>query len=181
MKKILLVLVIIVLTELISSNSYAQKNEYKLDSYYSSMHGLPEKISDLFESKDPFTGEVKYSSDVLSEFNNVVFIRYKNKKIKEDYIFLRVYGHTVSVFEKGVFILLDNGTKIVRKNERVDCDVNTGAENGYLYTSFFKLNQQEKNLLKKHKIKIIRLYIYDFELEHNYSEWMLWTSKIIFK
>jgi len=91
MKKILLVLVIIVLTGLISSNSYAQKNDYKPDSFDWRMNGqhpwLPEKISDLFESKDPFTGEVKYSSDVLSEFNNVVFIRYKNKKIKEDYIF----------------------------------------------------------------------------------------------
>jgi hypothetical protein len=73
------------------------------------------------------------------------------------YLGLRTYGSTVNVYEKGVTILFDDGTKWY-KQSKIDVQADN---NGFEYSAFILLNASDLLTFTTKKIKKFRLYIYD--------------------
>ena len=83
------------------------------------------------------------------------------------YLSLNTTGSTLLIGEKGVFIILDDGQKIIKTSEEIDCEFEPEHYYGsgdYEYSAFIRLNSQELDLLKNHSVKKFKLYIFEQEL-----------------
>jgi hypothetical protein len=144
---------------------YDTKYEFKFQ--FNVVGGLifPEEYycNKIEKEKDKFTGAVKYNSPILER---IVF--YKEKGII--YIRIDIPGSTLNVNEKGVLLLLSDGTKISKPNEKISADY----REGYRYSSFFTLNKIEVDRIIKSPITDVRLYIYDAEVfsPQKYSKYL---------
>lgn len=76
------------------------------------------------------------------------------------YLSIRTGGYTASVGEKGVILLLEDGTKLEWPNEVIDCDVNTNGP-GFSYTAFIRLTDEQIDQLAASKVSGAKLYIYE--------------------
>lgn len=102
--------------------------------------------------KDKFSGTVEKRTP--SYLHPVSFSIYKNKL----YISLTTIGHVASVNDKGVYILLENGTKITKINEDIDVDVNDG---NYEYSAFFEVTPNDLKKLLASPITDFKLFVFE--------------------
>lgn len=84
--------------------------------------------------------------------------------IKTYYLSVKVNGGTLNVGEKGAYILLENGKKISKPNEKIDVDYNSRNASDWEYSAFIQLSQEEISLLKSSRITDVKLYIYENEI-----------------
>jgi hypothetical protein len=128
---------------MISSLAYSQNCEK-----------ITKKVDD-FEDKISFR---------FSGLRNVSLSTYIEKGEVTSYLSLHTTGSTLSIGEKGVYILLDDGQKIIKANENIDSEFEPehyyGSDN-YEYSAFISLTKDELDLLTKHSIKKFKLYIYE--------------------
>jgi hypothetical protein len=112
-------------------------------------------------SKDKFEDKISYFSPQTS---GVTVIKVVSKNISKYYLSIEEYGETANVDGKGLYLLFDDGSKIIREN--VDIDVNVGRNGGFLYSAIIELSSDELNLLKSNKLTDNRLYIYDGKVDN---------------
>lgn len=154
----------------VSAVSIAQKEPFSLKE----VKPLPPKsISERIERTiDDFENQIK----INSPSDVVELLKYIEGKKTTYYLSLTTYGNTVSLYQKDVYILFQDGTKW-HKISKIDCDV---SDDTYRYTSWITLSAMDLAILKVKKIKKIRLYIYDTELDEGTSDdFVLFTNEII--
>lgn len=109
-----------------------------------------DKFEDITRYSIPFNPEEIYLLKII--FNNQTKL----------FLDIKVKGNTLNIGEKGVFILLENGEKIIRQNESIDVESYVNRySSGWKYSTIIELNEEEIESLKKFKITDVRLYIYD--------------------
>ncbi|MDA0175910.1 hypothetical protein OOZ35_00220 [Mesoflavibacter profundi] len=113
---------------------------------------------------DKFTGDTTSRSPILDKVSFT-------KSNDDIYLKLTTYGSTANVNKKGVIILLDNGKKIEKPEEKIDVDVD---KYGYRYSAFIRLNNEDIELLSNNEITDYRLYIYDKSISNGnvYKEYL---------
>jgi hypothetical protein len=112
---------------------------------------------DIEENKDKFTNDITFRTP---KSDGISIVRVKKENSVNTYLSIRVHGSTVNVNEKGVILLLENGVKIQKPDEKLDVEV-TSDGSGYTYSAFINLDPNDITLLTQHKITDVRLYIYD--------------------
>jgi hypothetical protein len=118
-------------------------------------------LENYLSDTDSFTGEKTYrGGDGCIRFN-----RYVNKTSSTQYLYISVNGRTLNYGCEGVYILFENGEKIIRSKEKVDTDYSSSS--GWDYTAFFTPTANEIKLLQTQKVTGVKLYIYANE---NFSE-----------
>jgi hypothetical protein len=129
---------------------------------------IPKKdlCSLIIRDVDDFTDEISlrspYSNDNLQMYPMAI-IKTISKTKTTYYLSLLAIGQTVSLFEKGVIILFDDGTKWTKPNE-IDVEA---TENGFEYRAFITLSLADLTTFSTKKIKKYRLYVYDKEVNSN--------------
>ena len=131
---------------------------------------LPESIicSAMERRVDDFTGEITINSPsrTFNNINSLILYKYIKKQKSLYYLSLSTTGATAVVDGKGVDILFTDGTKWTRLSE-VDVNVETG---GYRYSAFITLTPADLITFSTKTIKKFRLYVFDADLNQNYSE-----------
>jgi hypothetical protein len=120
---------------------------------------------------DKFDGKTTITTNMLG---NVAFY----KVIPPDgspttFLVLHATGHTPAVNEKGVIIILSDGTKIVRPNQGIDVEVSEGTSFGsgpYTYRAFFSVTDDELKQMAQSGITDFRLYIFDYKMKKSQIE-----------
>jgi len=126
---------------------------------------------DIERKEDKFTNEVRLNSPSTE---HVSFI--KDKGII--YIYLTSHGKTLNVNQKGIIILLKDGSKIT--NETANIDVKVDGDGWYTYTSMFALSNEDISKISNSYITDYRLFVYDFALDNGilFSEYIKCLSKM---
>lgn len=113
----------------------------------------------LERTEDRFDGKIR----IVTPYKLMNLYRV-HKVIEGDetriYLDIRGGGYTASVGEKGVIVLLEDGTKLEWPDAGVDCDVATGG-GGFQYTAFIRLTDEDIDKLSASKISGAKLYIYE--------------------
>ena len=143
---------------------------YKWNQFYDFPFNILNDEKTFFCSKierkvDEFTGVINLSSPILSKNKISSMIIYKeiNKSKTSYFLCLRTIGSTVNVYETGVIILFDDGTKWT-KPDKIDVDA---GNNGFEYKAFIALTQADLITFSTKQIKKFRLYIYDQDINSN--------------
>lgn len=124
--------------------------------------------SGLERKVDDFTDKITISSPLLSGNRVSPMIIYKtiSKGVSLYYLSLNTSGSTVNVNKTGVNVLFDDGTKWNRQS-KVDVEA---TSDGFEYSSFIKLTQNDLIVFSKKRIKKFRLYIYDEDVNYGEAE-----------
>jgi hypothetical protein len=162
MKKVLLGALL-----LLSTSSFSQNNLVKVE--------LPTLGSYLYK-EDKFNGEKTY----YSSGTKVSIVKITRKGVNNQYISINVYDNHLAS-GSGVYILFDNGQKIIRSKEKVDYDVNSGGNPSFKYSAFFTPTQNEINLFKTRKVVSVKLYIFDTDINTSESDEFQIASKVLLK
>ena len=101
-------------------------------------------------------GTVSISSNIPMSLLGVR--KYVENGQTRTYLTLKSVGYTLNFGEKGVIVLLEDGSKIERPSASIDCD---SATSGWMYSAWITLSDDEIEKLKTTKIAQWRLYIYD--------------------
>ena len=130
-------------------------------------------LLDRYLSKtDKFSSEkTYYGGGTIVSFMKVI-----GKGKSSQYVSVNVNGSTLNYGCYGVYILFENGKKIVRSKEKVDTDYSDGE---WKYKAFFTPTLNEINLLKTQKITTVKLYVYDADVDDSESNTILKDAKII--
>lgn len=129
-------------------------------------------LEDYLHSTDKFTGEKTYYTPYSKNINAFRIIGSSGTR---QYFSLKVYGATLNYECKGVYILFENGEKIIRPEEKID----TKYDNGYRYSAFFVPTEKEIELFKNSKITDVKLYIYDSVINNQDATKFLEAAKVI--
>jgi hypothetical protein len=112
--------------------------------------------NNITKSIDKFENSETYNSP----YSPITFFKIiKSQQEKSYFMMIKTEGTTASVLKKNVIILFEDGSKITRPEVKVDVEV--GGSKSYIYSSTFKLTENEVKKLVKDKITDVRLYIYD--------------------
>lgn len=129
---------------LISSICFAQNVDEKL-------------CSKIEVTIDKFSGDTTYTSPYKPGYMDIIhFVKVNGTT----YMSLKAYGSTLNVGQKGVIILLADGTKIEKPDEKIDADVNSST-GGWDYSAFVRLDESDIEKMTKSSVTDFRLYIYD--------------------
>lgn len=113
---------------------------------------------------DDFTDEKRirtpYNGDV-----SITKIISNNQEIV--YLSLNASGSTINVGEKGVIILMEDGSKLNFPDEKIDSKV---GKYGYDYSAFIRIDDETLSKLTNVPIDKWRLYIYDKDLGETEAE-----------
>lgn len=139
--------------------------------------GVP-TLNDYLNNVDKFTGEKTYYSDLLAP---VGFSKHVNKNTNYQYVYVKAYGYALSYDNAGVYILFDDGQKIVRSKEKVRVGVNYGGGPDWEYTSSFVPTQNEINLLKTRKIVTVKVDIYSLDVDATKADEIQVAAKVMLK
>jgi hypothetical protein len=129
-------------------------------------------LNDYLSSTDKFSGEKTY----YGGGKTVSFMKVIGKGTSTQYVSVDVNGSTLNYGCYGVYILFENGKKIIRSNEKVETDY---SNDGWRYKAFFRPTLNEITLLKTQKITTVKLYIYDEDVNESESNTILEDAKII--
>lgn len=144
---------------------YNPKNEFKFVFNVEGGVVFPDGYwcNDIKIEKDKFTNVVTKRSPLLER------IAYSKEKGIID-ISINIPGSTVNFDGKGVILLLSDGTKISKPNQKISVDY----RDGYRYSAYFQLNKIEIDRIIKNPITDVKLYIYDAEIFNpkKYSEYL---------
>ncbi len=147
---------------LISTLSFSQNDSIKVKT-----------MDDYLYKEDKFNGQKQYYSPTYT----ISIAKFVDKKRYTQYISINVNGSTLNYGCYGVYILLENGKKIIRSKEKVDTDYSSGS--GWTYKAFFEPTANEIKLLKTYKVKAVKLYIYDADIEDTESSDFLEAAKVM--
>lgn len=88
---------------------------------------------------------------------------------ENDTYYLRLYSRgSISVVDgKGIYILFEDGSKLIFKNEDIDVDVD---ENGFLYSGFVRLDLDQVKKISEIKIMDFKLYIFERHVPSDVSK-----------
>lgn len=112
--------------------------------------------SRISRSVDPMDGTVKISTPI----GGLIGIRkFVENGESVTYLALTANGYTLNVGGTGVTVLLSDGTKIERPDQKIDCDPGYGS--GWTYSAWIRLSEEEIESLSNSTISRFRLYIYD--------------------
>ncbi len=128
-------------------------------------------LNDYLSDEDKFTGDKTYYSPTIT----VSIAKFVKRKSSNQYIFIDVPGSTLNYGCYGVYILFENGKKIVRPNEKVE----TNYSSGWSYRAFFTPTANEINLLKSYKVVAVKLYIYDTDVDSKEADDLLEAAKVM--
>ena len=92
------------------------------------------------------------------------------------YVSVNVNGSTLNYGCYGVYVLFENGKKIIRSKETVETKYNGS---GWGYRAFFTPTLNEITLLKTQRISAVKLYIYNADVNEEESTTILKDAKII--
>lgn len=135
------------------SNSIGYKEVSLNEIYFYIKTGTPKTLEDYLTNTDPFNGEKTYRGDDYP----VRFTKIKSNKSFTQYVHLTVNGETLNYGCEGVYVLFENGEKIIRSKEKVDTDYSNG---NWCYSAFFTPTANEIKLFKTQKVIAVKLYIY---------------------
>lgn len=105
---------------------------------------------DKFENKETFYTPAE---------KGVSFVKVVENGVTIIYLSIHVYGNTLNVGEKGLYILFDDGSKYV--NAEVKIDVKTSNGSGYDYSAFIRLTPDDLKNFSTKNMTDKRAYIYD--------------------
>ena len=145
---------------LISTLSFSQNDSIKVKT-----------LNDYLYNEDKFNGQKEYYSTT----GTISIAKFVSKYRTSQYISINVQGSTLNYGCYGVYILFENGKKIVRSKEKVDTDYS----DGWSYRAFFEPTAAEISLLKTYKVVAVKLYIYDTEINSIESEEFLEAAKVM--
>lgn len=135
---------------------------FLLLSFYSFTQEPNEKYcKKILTDIDKFEGDTTYRSPHKTGFIDPLYYIKSNGLIM---MYINVPGSTVNIGEKGVIILLKDGTKIEKPNVSIDCEANVSGAPGFVYSALFVLSPKEIESLSKSPVSSVRLYIYDSDL-----------------
>lgn len=105
---------------------------------------------------DKFENDSTYTLD-FADWLRVLKVKKSGKVV----YFMRLSneGFSPQYGKTGVTILLSDGSKIEKPNQKIDCTFRAGSV--YDFSAFFVLNENDLQLLSKHRMTDWRLYIYD--------------------
>ena len=112
----------------------------------------------ITRSVDEMTDEIKLNTPYGSDFS---IYKYITSESTEYYLSLNTTGSTVVVDGTGVIILFTDGSKMTKPDE---IGVKAGS-NGFNYSAFISLTQEDLDVLSTKQIKKFRLYIFDQKVE----------------
>ena len=117
---------------------------------------------DIEETTDKFTNKITFRTP-LSEL--ISFVKIKDKQQTSIFMRISVYGSTVNIGKTGAIILLSNGVKIEKPDAKINVEVSKYSE-GYDYSTFFVLTEDDIAKMRDNKITDVRLYVYDAWIEN---------------
>ena len=151
MKSILLLTLV-----LISFNSFSQDIESAIDSMNEFECSVVKKVT------DDFSGEITYTATIdAKDDGDVSFIKVIRGKSTTYYLSIWVKESGIYT-GRGVSIILRNGKRINKPNEKVDY---TYSASDFYTTAFIRLSAADIALLKQSGIKKYKLYISEGEIE----------------
>lgn len=95
------------------------------------------------------------------------FTKVKTNDITEIYMSVSVNSHTLNIGKKGAYILLENGVKIIKLEEKIGVSVD---KNMYKNNTIFKLDKNDITLLTNYNITDIKVGIFDKEINISSSQ-----------
>lgn len=150
---------------------YKQSEYYEFPFFVKSENKSIDLQCNLIQRKiDDFTGEITLRSPINYKSQNIPFAIIKTIKnsVTKYYLSLSSYGLNVSVDINDITILFDDNSKLNKKSK---IDVNVAKNgNGYRYSAFIPITQQDLDILSTKKIIKYRLYIYDYSLNDENGE-----------
>jgi hypothetical protein len=105
---------------------------------------------DKFENKEIFFTPTE---------NGISFMKTVQSGKSNIYLSIRLTGLTLNYDVQGLYILFSDGFNIIKPNEEIDIDVNSGS--GWIYKAFISLSHEEIKLLTEKNITDTKLYIYE--------------------
>ena len=120
--------------------------------------------------EDKFTGRMALYTPLMLHFDSDFGFKFI-KVINDDGsgITMRIskFEDALSVGKKGVYLLFDDGSKLLKNDVKIDVEV-TGSK--YSYQAFFLLTESDIKALSKKLITDVRLYIYDGTMDTDYAK-----------
>ena len=132
---------------------YNFKTEYQKNDL---LHKIEKEVDD-FDNKTRYYSELNQNAviqKVIDGSNYAYYLR------------LKTIGSTLNVDGAGVWVMFDDGTKWHRP-DKIKVDAKEG--DGWFYTCFVKLTDEDLLLFSSKKIKKYRLYIYDEDMDISFS------------
>ena len=146
--KILITLILVITSGCYSSSSLSSSSSSLFNN---------DPCSKITRTVDKFTDEVTIRSPLLEKIS---FTKVINNIEEVIYLRISVHGSTLNYGCYGVTLLLENGEKILWKDEEVDTDYDSYG-NSWKYKSFTRLTNEEIEKIITNPITDVKLYIYD--------------------
>lgn len=124
------------------------------ESFSQEPHKLCNRIS---RSVDPIDGKVTISTPIGGLIGIHKFVDGKGNS--STYLALTSNGYTLNVGKTGAIVVLEDGTRIERPGQKIDCDPGYGS--GWSYSTWIRLTAEEVEQLSNSKITMFRLFVYD--------------------
>jgi hypothetical protein len=112
---------------------------------------------DIESNNDMFTGEISYSTP----FSPVEIHKIVKGNTARTQISLKSNGSFLTLNSKGVIILLENGYRIERPEQKIEVEEARTNDGGYRYYTIFDLTENDIKLLAENKIIKYRLFRHD--------------------
>jgi len=113
----------------------------------------------LERTEDRFDGGIKIKAP-YKRMNLYSVIKYIDGGESKIYLHIRGGGYTASVGEKGVIVLLEDGTKLEWPSSSVRSNVASG-DFDFKYTALVTLTDEDIDKMSASKISGAKLYIYE--------------------
>ena len=111
----------------------------------------------LIRNIDEYTNEITISTSMFIKPNITKIITTSGKSVY--YLYVSLEDSYCTVDGVGLVVLFTDGTKISKPSLSVDCNYYGGE--GYTYSSFIRLTQNEVILFSQKEIKGYKLYIFN--------------------
>ena len=119
----------------------------------------------IISEVDDFTGDKTYRTPYGKDAQLMKII--KGESVTT-YLILDAKGSTLNVGEKGVIILMEDGSKLEYPGEEIDSDVGQGSS--WDYSTFIRMNDETLTKLSTVAIDKWRLFIYDTDFDSTDAE-----------
>lgn len=164
------------------ANSYSQskvldsiiKDYYKYYDTLTASQRINEAYNGIEKDRNEYTNEVTFRTDLLKPISISKVIN-NGKSIY--YLMLQTKGGTLNLNIKGVYLLFTDGKKWIKLNEKIDVDF----DDGYNYSAFIRLTEEDLKLFQSKKVSRFRLYIYDGNVSNADSEKFILQTNFIQK
>lgn len=109
------------------------------------------------EEIDKFTGEKTYNTTYLAP---IVLIKNIKGVDTTYYVSINMTKSSSNYEASGAYILFQNGDKIIKEGQKVNCKYESGSDK-YYYTAFFRIDIDDLSKFTTSPITDFKLYIYE--------------------